>query len=64
MNYIKFIQEENNDMREKIKELNEQVTALLIYYTSKKFEGFENNYTHVSTDLLPKLFELRQKIHS
>ena len=62
MNYIKFIQEQNSEMQERMNEVHREINAMLIYYTSKKFEGFENNYTHISTDLLPKLFKLRDKI--
>ena len=59
MNYIKQLQEENNELRENLRDIQTELNTLLIYYTSPKFQGFNNDFAHVSTDLLPKLVNLR-----
>jgi hypothetical protein len=63
MNYIKQLQEENKEREELIKDLQYKIAELLIYYTSPKFQGFENDFAHVSTDLLPRLVELRNNAY-
>lgn len=63
MNYIAQLQQENRERAEVIKELQEEINTLLIYYTSPKFQGFENDFAHVQTDLLPKLIQLRNNAY-
>lgn len=63
MNYINQLQTENNEMREALQDLQSEINTLLIYYTSPKFQGFSNDFAHVSTDILPKLVELRGKAY-
>ena len=63
MNYIKQLQEENREMREALADLQNQINTMLIYYSSPKFLGFANDYTHITTDIFPKLVELRNNAY-
>jgi hypothetical protein len=59
----------NNYIARLIKERDEAVTALgdihwklvelEVYLTSTKFYGTDNDYVHVSTDILPKISNIR-----
>jgi hypothetical protein len=62
MNYIKKLQTENETLRANLQELSQEITDLLTYYTGSKFHGILNDYAHASTDVVPRLYELRGKI--
>jgi hypothetical protein len=62
MNYIKKLQTENEALRNNLREIDGEITALMAYYTSAKFQGILNDYAHTSTDIIPRLYELRGKI--
>lgn len=62
MNYIKKLQTENETLRANLREIDGEITALLTYYTGPKFQGILNDYAHTSTDVIPRLYELRGKI--
>lgn len=59
MNYIKRLEQENRELRELLARLGARVIELQVYYSAPKFQGIDNDYAHVSTDVLPKLVELR-----
>lgn len=63
MNYIKKLEQENDALRATLHDIEDTVAGLLIYYRGKKFQGFDNDFAHVSTDLIPRLQELRSKIN-
>lgn len=63
MNYITQLQQENREQREILQDLQTEINEMLIYYTGSKFQGFSNDFAHVSTDILTKLFKLREKAY-
>ena len=63
MNYIAQLQQENREQREILQELQEEIQQMLIYYNGAKFQGFSNDFAHVSTDVLTKLVRLRDKAY-
>ena len=63
MNYIKELQSENNEMRNTLMDIQNEIATLLIYYTSPKFQGFQNDFAHVSTDILPRVVKLRESAY-
>ena len=63
MNYIHQLQKENKEMREALADLQNQINTMLVYYSSPKFQGFKNDYAHITTDIFPKLVELRNNAY-
>jgi hypothetical protein len=59
MNYIKQLQEENKELKEIIKSINEKTLDHLRYFNLPKFKGIENDFCHVSTDIYGKIDELK-----
>lgn len=59
MNYIKMLEADKAAMAEKLGKLNAELTELMTYLSSTKFQGMDNDYVHVSTDILPKIREIR-----
>lgn len=59
MNYIKMLEADKAAMAEKLGLLNAELTELMAYLSSTKFQGVDNDYVHVSTDILPKIREIR-----
>jgi hypothetical protein len=45
-----------------ITETKEGLDELISYLSSTKFEGFEKDFVYVSTDILPKLKQLRRRL--
>ncbi len=60
MNYIKRLETENEELKATLAMANNEITNLMAYLASSKFHGAENDYAHVSTDIFPKLRELRE----
>jgi hypothetical protein len=58
-NFIKSLMTENADLRYQLAEAQKAVVQLQTYLLSPKFQGSDNDYVHVSTDMLPKLGMLR-----
>jgi hypothetical protein len=58
MNYIHKLQQENYELRETITALMTDVAYYQHYFMSPKFQGIDNDFAHVSTDVLPKLSHL------
>lgn len=63
MNYIKKLQAENDQLKQKIESIQGQLTEILAYLNSEKFHGIENNYVHVTTDIYPKINFIKMQCH-
>jgi hypothetical protein len=59
MNYIKQLQEENERLKNQLKEINEVSMEYLRYFSLPKFEGTENDYCHVKTDVYIKINNIK-----
>lgn len=59
MNYIQSLRETNTEKITLICEAVEELTALMAYLQSAKFQGPDMDYVQISTDLFPKLREIR-----
>lgn len=57
MNYIQFLQDKTELQSRTMAETVVLLSDLMAYLESPKFHG--NDYVHVSTDLFPKLREIR-----
>lgn len=55
MNFIKRLQAENQELKNQIREAQEETLEILKYLNSPKFHGAENDYVHVSTDIFKKV---------
>ena len=65
MNHIARLQAERLEALEALRDARDIVSELEAYLMSSKFHGPDNDYVHVSTDLLPKLARVRGAlIHS
>jgi hypothetical protein len=58
-NYIARLKREADEARAQLAAVNEELSHLLTYLESSKFQGFDNDYVYVSTDIAPKLMKLR-----
>jgi len=58
-NYIARLKREADEAKAQLAAVNDELTHLLAYLESSKFQGFENDYVYVSTDIAPKLMKLR-----
>ena len=61
MNYIKQLQETEKQMTRDVWDLECDILDIVLYLRSEKFNSTENDYVHVSTDILPKLNSLLYK---
>lgn len=61
MNYIKQLQEKEKQMTQDVWELENDILDIVLYLRSQKFDSIQNDYVHVSTDILPKLNSLLYK---
>mgnify|MGYP003662731170 CR=1 FL=1 len=59
MNHILRLQTENDDLKAQIKLIDEKITDMLRYLSSDKFHGVDNNYVHISTDIIHKVTEIK-----
>lgn len=55
MNYIKQLQEDKKELQNKLNEVSDELMNIRIYLSSSKFQGVDNDYVHVSTDIRPKI---------
>jgi septation ring formation regulator EzrA len=55
MNYIHRLQKENEELHQQLRDVREQLAEIERYLSSSKFQGPENDYVHVRTDILPKI---------
>ncbi len=64
-NHIARLIRERDDYAAQMREAREAREALvdiMHYLQSTKFHGVENDYVHVSTDMMPKLIALQFKL--
>ena len=59
MNYIHRLEFENEQLTRKLEEVRKALVSAQIYYSAPKFQGHDNDYAHVSTDVLPRLQEIK-----
>jgi hypothetical protein len=59
MNYIQFLQDKTEAQSRTMAETVTLLSDLMAYLASPKFQGTGNDYAHISTDLVPKLREIR-----
>ena len=64
MNYINKLQTENIRLKLEILSIQTKVVDTISYYHLAKFKGFENDYAHVSTDVLIRLTEILDTIET
>lgn len=64
MNYIKQLQADNQELKNRLDTVEEQLIELLAYYNSNKFHGVENDYAHVSTDVYPRINAIKVQCSS
>lgn len=64
MNYIKKLQQENAELKQNLKETEENVLDILAYLSLPKFQGEGNDYVHVSTDIKHQIKYLLKNIKS
>lgn len=62
MNYIKQLQTENQELKNEILAIQSELTDAIKYYHLDKFKGIDNDYAHVSTDVLPRLMQILNAI--
>ncbi len=59
MNYIKELQKRDLEQAEVLASVRDGITEIMAYLSSPKFQGTDNDYVHVTTDIMPKLSKLR-----
>lgn len=52
---IRIAAEQILQMMNQLKTANDEIKELANYLRSRKFQGTENDYIHISTDLMPKI---------
>lgn len=62
MNYISFLQDKNEAQGRAAAEAITMLSDLMAYLESGKFQGPENDYVHVKTDIFPKIREIRMAL--
>ena len=62
MNHIENLTRQRDEARETLESALDRVEDLILYLQSSKFAGTENDYIYVSTDLLPKVCDIRRKL--
>lgn len=62
MNYINFLQDKNEAQGRAMAEAVTLLSDLMAYLESSKFQGPEKDYVHVSTDIFPKIREIRMSL--
>jgi hypothetical protein len=59
MNHIKKLQTENKELKNTIDLAIDLIIDMQKYYSSDKFQGTENDYAHIKTDVYPKISFLK-----
>lgn len=62
MNYIHQLQNENARLKNELSAARDRLIELECYLLSTKFQGVDNDYVHISTDILPKISGIRSNI--
>jgi hypothetical protein len=64
MNYIKKLESENKDLKLVIESAISEIIYMQSYYSSEKFQGLDNNYAHVTTDIVPRISIIKSILSS
>lgn len=59
MNYISKLKAENEQLKKGIEEAITELIDYQKYYTLPKFEGTENDYAHIKTDVYVKITTIK-----
>ena len=59
---VRGLTRQRDEARETLEGALDMVHDLMLYLHSSKFAGTENDYIYVSTDLLPKVCDIRRKL--
>lgn len=59
MNHIHNLTAQRDNARDTLKTAHDELTDILVYLSSDKFARPDNDYVHISTDIMPKLMLLR-----
>ena len=62
MNYISFLQDKNEAQGRAMAEAVTLLSDLMSYLESSKFQGPDRDHVHVSTDIFPKIREIRMSL--
>ena len=62
MNHIARLTGERLEARDQLAAARELVLELEAYLLSSKFQGADNDFVHVRTDMLPKLARVRSAL--
>lgn len=62
MNYIQSLREANDEKIATICAAVEELTNLMAYLQTSKFQGPDMDYVQIKTDLFPKLREIRMNL--
>jgi len=62
MNYINYLQDKNEAQGRAVAEAITLLSDLMSYLESSKFKGADNDFVHVSTDIFPKIREIRMSL--
>jgi len=64
MNYINKLQKENLALQLEIELIEFEILQAIRYYNLDKFQGVNNDYAYVSTDVLPRLMKILNQVKS
>ena len=64
MNYIKQLQHENAELKQQLAVTEQDIKNVLEYLSCPKFQGIDNDYVHVSTDIKHRIQYLLDNIKS
>ena len=59
MNYIKKLQSENTELKNGIETAINELAEYQKYYALPKFQGIDNDFAHVSTDISAKITTIK-----
>ena len=62
MNIVLRLRREKADLEDQIRKASEGLVALQLYLALPKFHGVDNDWVAVSTDIGPKLLDLRASL--
>ena len=61
-NHIARLIRERDEYAAQVKDARNALIDIMHYLQTPKFHGVENDYVHVSTDIMPKLIGLQFKL--
>ena len=61
-NHIARLIRERDEYAAQMRDAREALVDIMHYLQGTKFHGVENDYVHVSTDMMPKLIALHFKL--